>query len=111
MSKTVFMTNVNYTFSYQYPMVRGGNKKPTSHYHWDVKYITFYILQLLHFGVLKREILERHFGNHSKISSSFVLPRIGDPKARFDLNYRKRKRSRRNLRNLFLMISNIRHFV
>lgn len=69
MSKTVFMTNVNYTLSYQYPMVRGGKQKSsTSQYHWNVKYITFYILQLLHFGVLKREILERHFGNHSKIA-------------------------------------------
>lgn len=69
MSKTVFMRNVNYTLSHQYPMVRGWKqKKSTSQYHWDVKYITFYILQLLHFGVLKREILERHFGNHSKIA-------------------------------------------
>ena len=69
MSKTVFMTNVNYTLSHQYPMVRvGKHKSSTSHYHWNVKYITFYILQLLHFGALKREILERHFGNHSKIA-------------------------------------------
>jgi len=50
-------------------MVRGWKqKRSTSHYHWNVKYITFYILQLLHFGALKREILERHFGNHSKIA-------------------------------------------
>ena len=69
MSKTVFMRNVNYTLSHQYPMVRGWKqKKSTSQYHWDVKYITFHILQLLHFGSLKREILQRHFGNHSKIA-------------------------------------------
>ena len=68
MSKTVFIRTVNYTFSHQYPMVRRWKqKKSTPYHHWDVKYITFYILQLLHFGALKREILERHFGNYCKI--------------------------------------------
>lgn len=69
MSKDVFMRTVNYQLSHQYPMVRGWKqKKSKSEHRRDVRYTTFYILQLLHFGSLRRDILQRHFGNHSKIA-------------------------------------------
>ena len=69
MSKAIFMKTVNYQLSHQYPMVRGWKQQKSKSEHFrDVRYTTFYILQLLHFGSLRRDILRRHFGNHSKIA-------------------------------------------